>query len=63
MDLGCDSETIGMEASVDTGGDDGSGPDIAIDRLIGLLASDADQAVAQSAMIMLINLGRRRSGG
>jgi hypothetical protein len=43
MDLGCDSETIGMEARIDTGGDDGengAGLERVIDRLIGFLADD-----------------------
>jgi hypothetical protein len=51
------SEVIGMEAHVESGGDDRSMLDIDIDRLIGLLAADVNQPVAQSAMITLVNLG------
>jgi hypothetical protein len=46
-----------MEARVETGGDDRSMLDIKIDRLIGLLAADENQAIVSSAMIILVNLG------
>jgi hypothetical protein len=45
-----------MEARIDTG-DDGSGLEREIDRLIGLLAGHEEQAVVSSAMITLVNLG------
>jgi hypothetical protein len=49
-----------MEAPINTGGevgDDVSGLDREIDRLIVLLAGDADQAVYQSAMFTLLGFG------
>jgi hypothetical protein len=51
------SEAIGMEARVETGGDDRSMLDIEIDRLIGLLAADENQAIVSAAMILLVKLG------
>jgi hypothetical protein len=60
MDFGRDSEVMGMEVRVETGGedmDDVSGLDIEIDRLIILLTGDADQAVVQSAIFSLLGLG------
>jgi hypothetical protein len=55
-----DSETIGMETLIETGdqaGDDVSGLDREIDRLIGLLAADEEQAVVQSTMFTLVGIG------
>jgi hypothetical protein len=49
-----------MKAQIETGGqagDDGSVLDIEIDRLIGLLAADEDQAVVQSAIFRLVGIG------
>jgi hypothetical protein len=49
-----------MEPRIEAGGDDGdagSGLDNEIDRLIGLLADDKDQQVAQSAMFRLVGIG------
>jgi hypothetical protein len=60
MDLGSDSEAIGMEARIDTGGNEGdyvSALDREIDRLIGLLADDEEQAVDQFAMFTLLGFG------
>jgi hypothetical protein len=60
MDFGRDSEAMGMEVRVETGGedmDDVSGLDIEIDRLIILLTGDADQAVVQSAIFSLLGFG------
>jgi hypothetical protein len=60
MDLERDSEAIGMEARIDTGGDESdlrSGLENEIDRLIALLSGDADQAVVQSAKFTLLGLG------
>jgi hypothetical protein len=59
MDFGRNSEADGTEARVDTGGDRGddeSGLDIEIDRPIGLLVNE-EQAVIQSAMYTLMDLG------
>jgi hypothetical protein len=60
MELGRDSEAIGMEARIKTGGegrDEMSGLICEISRLIGHLAGDEEQPVAQSAMTTLVNLG------
>jgi hypothetical protein len=54
------SGAIGMEARIDKGGDQGNdraGLEGEIDRLISVLAVDADQAVVQAAMFTLLGLG------
>jgi hypothetical protein len=65
IDFGRNSEAIGMEAPIDTCGDegeDGSVLEREIDRPIVLLAGDADQAVVQFAMFALLGLGPEAFG-
>jgi hypothetical protein len=60
MKRGRDSEVIGMEARIEMGGEDGdemSGLDHEIKRLIGLLADGENQQDAQSAMFTLVGIG------
>jgi hypothetical protein len=46
-----------IEARIETDGDLGAVLDIEIDRLVGLLAGDEEQAVVKSAMIKFMGFG------
>jgi hypothetical protein len=48
---------IGMEARIDSGGEDGSEIEREIEWLIGPFVADANQAVVQSAMFTLLGFG------